>query len=122
MPIISFSEKTISGNYTLLTHIPDAKSLNANLHVEGETSFKLYISDPDETLVYGPYSYNDFTNKILATPLIPGDIMRFRILCEQDEIPNISILRIGYDFVGIAQKDANFGRSGACNIDINFPE
>ena len=123
MQILPFSERSKDGVTHLLTcHIPNAKSLNANLLIDNESNFELYISNPDKTIEYGPYNYDDFTDNILATPLIPGDEIHFRILCNDIEMPNIVIDRLGYDYIGIATKDANFGRSGACNIDINCAE
>ena len=53
MQILPFSEKSNDGlTHSLICHIPDAKSLNANLLIEGKSDFELYISNPDKTIEY----------------------------------------------------------------------
>jgi V8-like Glu-specific endopeptidase len=107
----------------LMCHVPEAKSLNAILHLSsGEGEFEIFVSNLEETEVYGPYVYDDFTLGFLPTPLIAGDKIQIKVICHNPDFPSLTISRIGYDFVGMVSKDGYFGNSGYCNIDVRCPE
>ncbi len=97
-----------------------AKSLNALLKLEStDTEFEMYISDEENKVQFGPFSAEDFTSGNFATPLVPGETFRVSVYKLSANFPQIRIVQMGYDFIGIVSKDGQFGLSGECNVDIN---
>ena len=68
------------------------------------------------------FSYDDFTYGYLPTPLISGDVLKLKIIKKDAITPNVTLLTLGYDYVGVANKDGFYGSSGSCNIDVRCPE
>lgn len=108
---------------TLLCHVPEAKSLNVSIEMINDVeNFELFISDAEQSEIYGPYSSDDFTLNILPSPLITGEMIKIKVISHDGNYPSLKISRLGYDYVGIASKDGYFGNSGYCNINVRCPE
>jgi len=111
------------GTISLTCQSDGAKSLNAILTISSNSSnFELFISDHNEEQLFGPFSYDDFTYGYLPTPLISGDILKLKIIKKDSITPNITLTTLGYDYIGVANKDGFYGSSGSCNIDVRCPE
>ncbi|MGI6477933.1 MAG: trypsin-like peptidase domain-containing protein [Salinivirgaceae bacterium] len=111
------------GTISLTCQSDGAKSLNAILTISSSSSnFELFISDQNDDQLFGPFSYDDFTYGYLPTPLISGDVLKLKIIKKDAITPNVTLLTLGYDYVGVANKDGFYGSSGSCNIDVRCPE
>ena len=90
---------------------------------------ELFIYDPQKRWILGAFtSKNNKQSGILATQPVPGDeiIVEYFLPVRSGEEGRLSIGQVAHDFTGIfaplGMKDGQYGKSGACNVDINCLE
>lgn len=86
----------------------------------------IYIYDNDRKIVRGAYTKESGTGgKTMALLPVPGDRMILEYHVPGRTIPSgtIGVSQVGYDFAGffglIGSKDTYYGRSDACEVDLN---
>ena len=108
-------------------HSSKAKSLNIIFSkFTLNNGCKVFIYNPSMSVTYGAYTNHTSSSlKNLATSPVPGDelIVELQVSSEVKDYGEIEIGQVAHDYIGIFNhfllKDGNYGRAGACNIDIN---
>lgn len=89
---------------------------------------QLFIYNPDRSMVYGAFtSINNKESGILALTPVIGDqiIIEYYEPFYAEFRADLEIEQIAYDYKGfysLMNKSGDYGRSGACNVDINCEE
>ena len=102
----------------------EAFSLNARLHLEGETGeWKLFAYNEARTSVQGPFSVADFTANNLNLAPIPGEKMIIEINTNgRPEATSFRIVQVAHDFRNFYKLSTDglrsIGTAEPCEVDV----